>query len=148
MSCTGTDKHKINQFKLACLNYQPNPVSYQGRTIARRELLALQKVLHFVLQAKMKYFVSCKIIYVYLSSWSVKLFGHTTIRPVSQHQASSLLRSYLKFVPRYQLFGIFNLFDHSLRHNLNPSLPDFINVHYPCFDSCQYRMIVHPFTQT
>ena len=35
---------KLNLFKVACLNYIPNPVAYQGKFINRRELVALQKV--------------------------------------------------------------------------------------------------------
>jgi len=44
MSCTGNMAAKLNLFKVACLNYTPNPVAYQGKFINRRELVALQKV--------------------------------------------------------------------------------------------------------
>ena len=34
----------MNLFKIACINYLPNPVSYQGKMIPRRDLISLQKV--------------------------------------------------------------------------------------------------------
>ena len=44
MSCTGNMGQKLNLFKVACLDYQANPVNYQGKRIDRRELISLQKV--------------------------------------------------------------------------------------------------------
>ena len=34
----------LNLFKIACINYTPNPVSYQDKAINRQELVSLQKV--------------------------------------------------------------------------------------------------------
>ena len=45
MSCTDNRATNLNLFKIACINYQPNPVYYQGKTIQRQELLSLQKVI-------------------------------------------------------------------------------------------------------
>ena len=45
MSCTGNLDSKINLFKVACMNYTSNPVSYQGKQVGRRELISLQKVI-------------------------------------------------------------------------------------------------------
>lgn len=36
---------KLNLFKIACLKYEANPVTYQGKQIERKELLSLQKVI-------------------------------------------------------------------------------------------------------
>ena len=36
---------KMNLFKIACLKYEPNPVSYQDKRLERKELLSLQKVI-------------------------------------------------------------------------------------------------------
>ena len=44
MSCTGNAETKLNIFKVACMNYQSNPVTYQNRLIKRSELISLQKV--------------------------------------------------------------------------------------------------------
>ena len=45
MSCTGNAEAKLNLFKIACINYQPNPVTYQNKLINRHELVSLQKVI-------------------------------------------------------------------------------------------------------
>lgn len=45
MSCTGNMEKKLNLFKVACLNYIPNPVVYQDKKIDRKELISLQKVI-------------------------------------------------------------------------------------------------------
>ena len=37
-------EQKLNLFKVACLNYQANPVTYQGKQISRKDLISLQKV--------------------------------------------------------------------------------------------------------
>ena len=34
----------LSLFKIACINYTPNPVSYQDKAINRQELVSLQKV--------------------------------------------------------------------------------------------------------
>ena len=34
----------LNLFKIACINYTPNPVNYQDKAINRQELVSLQKV--------------------------------------------------------------------------------------------------------
>ena len=36
--------NQIKLFKIACINYTSNPVTYQGKHIGRRELISLQKV--------------------------------------------------------------------------------------------------------
>lgn len=45
MSCTDNRTINLNLFKIACINYQPNPVYYQGQSIQRQELISLQKVI-------------------------------------------------------------------------------------------------------
>ena len=37
--------HTLNLFKIACLNYEPNPVFHDGHYIDRRELISLQHVI-------------------------------------------------------------------------------------------------------
>ena len=37
-------EQKLNLFKVACLNYEANPVTYQGKQISRKDLISLQKV--------------------------------------------------------------------------------------------------------
>ena len=44
MSCTGNMEQKLNLFKVACINYHANPVTYQGKQISRKDLISLQKV--------------------------------------------------------------------------------------------------------
>ena len=45
ISCTSNMDLKLNLFKIACLKYEANPVTYQGKQIERKELLSLQKVI-------------------------------------------------------------------------------------------------------
>ena len=45
MSCTDNLSTNLNLFKIACINYLPNPVYYQGQTIQRQELISLQRVI-------------------------------------------------------------------------------------------------------
>ena len=45
MSCTGNLETKLSLFKLACINYQANPVNYQEKLVARQELISLQKAI-------------------------------------------------------------------------------------------------------
>ena len=45
ISCSGNMSHTLNLFKVACLNYEPNPVFHEGHYIDRRELISLQNVI-------------------------------------------------------------------------------------------------------
>lgn len=45
MSCTGNMETKMQLFKIACINYDSNPVFYQGTYNKRNELISLQKVI-------------------------------------------------------------------------------------------------------
>ena len=45
ISCSGNMGHNLNLFKVACLNYEPNPVFHGGHYIDRRELISLQHVI-------------------------------------------------------------------------------------------------------
>ena len=41
ISCTDNMSTHMNLFKIACINYLPNLVSYQGKAIPRKELISL-----------------------------------------------------------------------------------------------------------
>ena len=45
MSCKDSMSSYLSLFKVACVNYLPNPVNYQGKSIKRQDLLSLQKVI-------------------------------------------------------------------------------------------------------
>lgn len=53
MSCTGNMIKKLNLFKVACINYEANPVLYQGKLVDRRELISLQKVISELAKEKL-----------------------------------------------------------------------------------------------
>ena len=38
-------KHNLNLFKVACLNYDSNPVYHEGHYLDRKELMSLQNVI-------------------------------------------------------------------------------------------------------
>lgn len=41
MGCTKNQETNLHLFKVACLKYEPNPVSYQHKTLERKEMLSL-----------------------------------------------------------------------------------------------------------
>lgn len=44
MSCTDNLSSYLNLFKVACINYLPNPVTYQNKSIKRTDLITIQRV--------------------------------------------------------------------------------------------------------
>ena len=45
MGCTKNQETNLHLFKVACLKYEANPVSYQKKVLERKELLSLQRVI-------------------------------------------------------------------------------------------------------
>lgn len=45
LSCRGEPAHTVKMFKMACLSYKPNPVSYRENHLSRKKLLSMRKTL-------------------------------------------------------------------------------------------------------